>query len=188
MAIGRVVIIVALLYLNLTLLCDAQAMIRARQCTFFGQGRTPKEAYSLSNCTWFKEQSCCRHTEVTSVFQAMMPLETNNKKCYDLMNYLMCYFCSPDQELWYKSNQVHVCGTFCKQIYKNCKSASYKGETIGKKYPNGKKFCEAQLFVVKESNKECFDHSLISASSHSSSEFCLLFILITFSIVRFSLL
>lgn len=153
-----------------------------------GQGRTPKEAYSLSNCTWFKEQSCCRHTEVTSVFQAMMPLETSNKKCYDLMNYLMCYFCSPDQEQWYKSNRVHVCSTFCKQIYENCKSASYRGEAIGKKYPNGKKFCEAQLFVVAESNKNCFDHSLVSASTRRSSEYwSLLSILFAFSVVRFSL-
>ena len=153
---------------------------------FPGGGRTPKEAYSLSNCTWYKEQSCCRHTEVTSVFKAMMPLETSNSKCYNLMNYLMCYFCSPEQEYWFRSQRLHICTSYCSQIYSQCKDATYNGETIGKKYENGQKFCEAQLFNVVESHYErCFDFdsSLFGSTSHCRAESSLLMITLFFLVL-----
>ncbi|KXJ19807.1 uncharacterized protein LOC110251577 [Exaiptasia diaphana] len=169
MAMGGVVLqLAALLQLLLVILCDGQVMLRYRQCTYFGAGRTPKEAYSLSNCTWYKEQSCCRHTEVTSVFSAMMPLETSSKKCHNLMNYLMCYFCSPEQEFWYRSDRLHICSSYCNDIYKECSDAKYRGETIGSKYKNGQEFCNAQLFkVVKSRFERCFefDDTLFGAAS-----------------------
>lgn len=153
---------------------------------FSGGGRTPKEAYSLSNCTWYKEQSCCRHTEVTSVFNSMMPLETTNEKCYNLMNYLMCFFCSPEQEFWYHSDRLHICNPYCEKIYDTCKDAKYNGKTIGETYTNGEKFCEAQLFKVVKSQKErCFDfdQKLFGTSSFVHAERLLMVMMLFLTLV-----
>ena len=57
----------------------------------------------LVNCSWYAGSSCCKRTEVTSVFSAnMLPLYQANNDCKNRVNYMMCYFCSPDQFHWYK--------------------------------------------------------------------------------------
>ena len=118
--------------------------------------RRPKEIYGLSNCTWYRERSCCTWTEAMSVFQNMMPLQTSSESCRNHMNYLMCYFCSPEQYLWFQDT-VHVCKSFCDAVYSHCKDAKYNGIEIGEKYENGKAFCEAQHLHFVDSNKDCFE-------------------------------
>ncbi len=56
----------------------------------------------LINCTWYKANSCCKRTEVASVFADMFTLNEASNQCMNLMNYMMCYFCSPDQYIWYR--------------------------------------------------------------------------------------
>ena len=63
----------------------------------------------LVNCSWFSSRSCCKRTEVTSVFSANMPpLYQATTDCQNKMNYMMCYFCSPEQFHWYKE-WVYCC-------------------------------------------------------------------------------
>jgi hypothetical protein len=57
---------------------------------------------SLINCTWYKTNACCKRTEVASVFLSMFTLNQASQQCMNLMNYMMCYFCSPDQYIWYR--------------------------------------------------------------------------------------
>ena len=91
-----------------------------------------------------------------SVFQKMMPLQTSSEDCRNRMNYLMCYFCSPDQSTWYRE-KVYVCKSFCDTLYSHCKDAKYEGSKIGDKYSDGRGFCEAQHFHVVDDNEECFE-------------------------------
>ena len=124
-----------------------------------GVDRTPAEAYSLSNCTWYRENACCKRTEVASVFSEMPALLTSDKGCYNRMNHLMCYFCSPKQSLWYNQT-LSICRSYCDEIFSYCGSAKYNGQSIAKNYENGKKFCEALAFNVvanKKESKNCFD-------------------------------
>ena len=125
--------------------------------SYKGDNRAPEEEYSLSNCTWFKDRSCCKRTEVTSVFQEMMPIDTSSQDCYNHMNYLMCYFCNPNQYEWFRDGQLHVCQEFCDDVYEHCKDAKYDKKTIGSVYSSGKAFCAAQSFVVVDDNKDCFE-------------------------------
>ena len=125
--------------------------------SFQGESRKPKEEYSLSNCTWYKDRSCCGRTEVTSVFQEMMPIDSSSVDCYNHMNYLMCYFCSPDQYKWYRDGKLHVCKEFCQDVYDHCKDAKNGGKKISSMYSSGKAFCEAQAFLVVDNNENCFE-------------------------------
>ncbi len=68
---------------------------------FLADERRPEEQKGLANCTWYEGDACCKRTEVASVFESMYTLHQASKRCHDLMNYLMCFFCAPDQYLWY---------------------------------------------------------------------------------------
>ena len=136
-----------------------------------GGERVPKEAYSLSNCTWYREDSCCERTEVASVFSEMPALLTSNQGCYDRMNYLMCYFCSPEQNLWYNQT-LSICHSYCVEIFSHCGSAEYNGDSLASKYKDGIKFCEALAFNVVENSKSdahCFnfDHQMFASGSRT---------------------
>ncbi|XP_050413286.1 uncharacterized protein LOC126827793 [Patella vulgata] len=111
--------------------------------------------HGLVNCSWYSHKACCKRTEVTSVFSKMYPLYEATKTCSNMMNYLMCYFCSPDQHIWYKQ-RARVCTDFCTNLFEECKSASYNGKKLGSEYENGTSFCEAQDFSVVEGN--CFKY------------------------------
>jgi hypothetical protein len=63
--------------------------------------RYPKAEKGLANCTWYEEDACCKRTEVASVFESMFTLHQASTQCRNMMNYLMCFFCAPDQYLWY---------------------------------------------------------------------------------------
>lgn len=123
-----------------------------------GNKRSPKEAYSLSNCTWYRENACCERTEVASVFSEMPALLTSDKGCYNRMNYLMCYFCSPKQDLWYNQT-LSICHSYCDEIFSYCGSAKHEGQSIASRYKHGLEFCEALAFNVVAKNSEdehCF--------------------------------
>jgi Folate receptor family len=68
---------------------------------FTGGTRISAPESNLVNCTWFASNSCCKRTEVTSVFGEMYPLHGATRECSNQLNYLMCYFCSPHQYQWY---------------------------------------------------------------------------------------
>lgn len=63
--------------------------------------RYPKVETGLANCSWYESDACCKRTEVASVFESMFTLHRASTRCRNLINYLMCFFCAPDQYLWY---------------------------------------------------------------------------------------
>ena len=128
----------------------------SRHCTYFTEGRLSKAEGNLINCSWYADNSCCKRTEVTSVFSSMYRLYGASEACKNQMNYIMCYFCSPMQYQWFKKS-AEVCSSFCKSIYKECMNAEYNGKAIGEAYKDGKSFCEAQRFIYVERESNCFD-------------------------------
>lgn len=138
-------------------------------CSYYGDERKSKESYSLSNCTWYRERSCCTRTEVTSTFLGMPHIATSSEDCLNHMNYMMCYFCSPDQYKWFKDGKLHICKSFCDDIFTHCKDAEYDGKSIGSRYSSGSDFCEAQFFRVADA--DCFEYDdkiFGSASLHQA--------------------
>ncbi|RUS73955.1 hypothetical protein EGW08_018293 [Elysia chlorotica] len=132
-----------------------EAEDEGQKCSYFYNERSPTNEGGLVNCTWYKTKACCKRTEVTSVFAAMDPLYGATKLCRNYINYLMCFFCSPDQGKFYKSNKVNVCLDYCESLYEECKNAGFSNMLIGEAYANGTSFCEAQNFEVVE-NADCF--------------------------------
>lgn len=166
-----------------------QSSAQRQICSYYGSDRVPKEAYSLSNCTWFRERSCCTRTEVTSTFLGMPHLETSSSDCHNHLNYLMCYFCSPDQHQWFRRGKVHVCKSFCNDVYKHCKDAKFGGKALSSVYSNGNEFCKAQHFnVLDEDTQACykFDDSLFAtASLHKGCSFRVILLLVVSLIYHF---
>ncbi|CAF1555852.1 unnamed protein product [Adineta steineri] len=102
-----------------------------RPCRFFSDDRYPKVEEGLANCSWYEKDACCKRTEVASVFESMYTLHQASTQCRNMMNYLMCFFCAPDQYLWYIKKRVKICETFCNEFYQHCKTAEFSGNTIG---------------------------------------------------------
>uniref|UniRef100_A0A2C9LYG6 Folate receptor-like domain-containing protein n=1 Tax=Biomphalaria glabrata TaxID=6526 RepID=A0A2C9LYG6_BIOGL len=126
------------------------------KCTYFYNNRYPNAEGGLINCTWYTANSCCKRTEVTSVFSAMDPLYGATVLCRNYINYLMCFFCSPDQYKFYRANKkVSVCLDYCESLYEECKTAGFNKSLIGEAYGNGTAFCAAQNFEVVDS-ADCF--------------------------------
>lgn len=70
-------------------------------CTIFGGDRYAQSHENLKNCSWYSQSACCRRTEVSSVFDSMPLFTGASAQCSALLNYLMCYFCSPEQYRWH---------------------------------------------------------------------------------------
>lgn len=127
-----------------------------KPCTYFGGARVSKNENNLVNCSWYANNACCKRTEVTSVFGGMYPLYGATEECKNQVNYLMCYFCSPEQYMWY-DKKAYVCSGYCDSLYEHCKTAGYDGQVLGNVYASGQDFCLAQKFEVVDSNERCFD-------------------------------
>ncbi|XP_059172829.1 uncharacterized protein LOC131953599 [Physella acuta] len=126
------------------------------KCTYFYDNRSPLYEGGLVNCSWYTSKACCKRTEVTSVFSAMDPLYSASVLCRNYLNYLMCFFCSPDQYKFYTPNKkVAVCLDYCDSLYDECKTAGFNKTLIGDEYANGTAFCAAQNFEVQE-GADCF--------------------------------
>ncbi|XP_014779163.1 uncharacterized protein LOC106875502 isoform X2 [Octopus bimaculoides] len=135
---------------------DEEEEKKKMSCTYFDPRRFPEPQHGLVNCSWYAPNACCKRTEVTSVFSNMYPLYGASKACMNRMNYLMCYFCSPEQGIWYHG-KMSVCEEYCVDIYNECRLASYEGTSIGSAYGNGTAFCNAQNFDVVEGTHNCFE-------------------------------
>ncbi|KAI0217870.1 hypothetical protein LSAT2_030331 [Lamellibrachia satsuma] len=121
-----------------------------KPCTYFGGGRVSSPQGNLVNCSWYSSNACCQRTEVTSVFGGMYPLYGASRECSNQLNYLMCYFCSPRQHLWYHE-KAYICADYCRSIHDDCKTAMYHGESVGASYQSGEDFCRGLIdyFISK---------------------------------------
>ncbi|CAF0919843.1 unnamed protein product [Rotaria sp. Silwood1] len=132
-------------------------------CSFFSN-RAPSPQPALTNCTWFKENSCCRDNEVHLIFSQVRPLIGSSSECTRFLNILMCYVCSPLQYGFYRSERLHVCLSYCDRMYKACATALMKGIPVGELYANGREFCLSRRFEINDmdNSSSCFsDDDLI---------------------------
>ena len=156
-------------------------------CSFFNN-RAPKAQPGLKNCTWFKGNSCCQEQEIKATFGRMKPLKGASVECQKYINYLMCYICAPNQNLFYRQERLTVCVEFCDKLYDACQTAILKGSIIGKLYENGKEFCLSRRFQVEEGSDTCFkfDEKLDTSSSsdvHGSGSILLLVTAVLLSVL-----
>ena len=141
----------AAVLLSLMGMCAGQS----RYCSYFGN-RAPQAQPGLTNCTWYRESSCCLQEEINVLFPSVSPPTGANKVCRNYMNYLMCYVCSPAQSSFYTSERLTVCESFCNDFYDACKDASLVGRRIGDLYANGRAFCQDRRYIVGTQSETCF--------------------------------
>jgi hypothetical protein len=135
-------------------------------CSFF-DNRAPIPQANLKNCTWFKENSCCKQEEIDATFGRVKALPGASENCQKYTNYLMCYICAPYQNLFYMQERLTVCEEFCNAWFEACRTAILKGSIVGQLYTNGNLFCRSRSFVVDlVANGKCFfvSDSLLSRS------------------------
>ena len=137
-------------------LCDCERNATKEFCSFFNN-RNPTPQPNLRNCTWFKENSCCKQEEIDATFGTVKPLPGSSRECQRYTNFLMCYVCAPYQNIFYSHERLTVCEEFCNAWYSACSSAILKGSMIGDLYTNGKDFCLSRSFQTDTFiNKNCF--------------------------------
>lgn len=125
-------------------------------CSFF-DNRAPKVQPGLKNCTWFKDNSCCGQEEIDATFGRVKPLRGASQACQKYTNYLMCYICAPNQNIFYFRERLTVCHEFCDAWYRACKTAILKGSIMGDLFANGDDFCTSCRFQVSQREKnDCF--------------------------------
>ena len=156
-------------------------------CSFFNN-RAPKAQPGLKNCTWFKDNSCCQEQEIKATFGRMKPLKGASVECQKYINYLMCYICAPNQNLFYRQERLTVCVEFCDKLYDACQSAILKGSIIGNLYDDGTEFCLSRRFQVEEGTDTCFrfDEKLDTSSRsdvHGSGSHLLLVATVVLSVL-----
>ena len=143
-------------------MCECDMNNTKQFCSFFNN-RKPSPQPSLLNCTWFKENSCCKQEEIDAIFGTVKPLPGSSRQCQRYTNFLMCYVCAPYQNLFYSHENLTVCEEFCNAWYRACESAIMKGSKIGNLFTSGKDFCISRSFLTDLFvNKKCFsfDHNL----------------------------
>ena len=146
-------------------------------CSFFNN-RAPKAQSGLRNCTWYKENSCCMQQEIQATFDKMKPLQGASVSCQKYINYLMCYICAPNQNIFYKKERLRVCEEYCDRLYDACNTAILKGSVIRELYANGQEFCKSRRFEVSTLNCFTFDQTLDTSSAEGvNHSVCLILIL-----------
>ncbi|GAU89991.1 hypothetical protein RvY_02475 [Ramazzottius varieornatus] len=143
----------------------------AQLCPYYGADRIAEPEGNLANCSWFGKKACCKRTEVTSVFSDMFKLFGATKECEDRLNYLNCYFCSPDQEIWFREKAT-ICRSFCDSIYEHCADAWFEDRMIrdiftDKTLQDGG-FCKDNFFDVVDSEKDCYKFDAVPFSRAES--------------------
>ena len=122
---------------------------------------------------------------MTSTYAGMPHLDTSSNECHNHLSYMTCYFCSPDQYLWFRQGKLHICKSFCDDIYTHCKDAKYDGKAISSVYSDGSDFCKGQFFNVLDDDSEaCFkyDDTLFGAASLCQACLHVLVTLLVFSL------
>ena len=134
-------------------------------CPYF-KNRAPAPQPSLKNCTWYKDNACCLQTELDLIFPQVLPPLGASDKCLRYTNFLMCYVCAPDQNLFYNDERLTVCEAFCDKWFAACGEAKLKGMKIKELFKSGKEFCQARKFSVGDtSGSNCFTYDAKVESS-----------------------
>ena len=138
-------------------------------CPYF-KNRAPKPQPDLKNCTWYKEKACCLQTEIDLIFPLVLPPLGAADKCLRYTNFLMCYVCAPDQNLFYKDERLTVCESFCDKWFAACGTAKLKGMNVKDLFESGKDFCLTRKFLVESASEaDCFSFEQKILNSATSS-------------------
>ncbi|CAF2082848.1 unnamed protein product [Rotaria magnacalcarata] len=132
----------------------------------------PSPQPALTNCTWFKENSCCHDNEVRLVFSQVRPLIGSSSARTRFLNVLMCYIsyltpaeltkksrsCPSLQHIFYRSEYLHVCLSYCDRMYKACATALMADTPVGELYANEREFCLLRRFEMNDiyNSSSCF--------------------------------
>ena len=137
-------------------------------CPYF-QNRGPARQDNLRNCSWYKDSACCYDEEIDFAFRQLTPLIGASQDCSQNLNYLYCYICAPNQNMFFQEFTLTVCEEFCDRVFSSCKGAQLKGRKIGNIYKNGTEFCKGRRFQTdKQANGKCFTFN--SKQRKSSSQ------------------
>mgnify|MGYP001792158869 CR=1 FL=1 len=160
-------LLIGVVILHLTGLIHCQEELQ--YCPFYNN-RGPSPQPFLDNCTWYRDNACCKQEEITYGFANVKPPQGASDRCLRQLNYLTCYVCAPTQYKFYINEYLYVCSEFCDNFYDACKDAILKGSVISNLYENGRQFCESRRFKVGDrSEDKCFYFSedLVSNSARS---------------------
>ena len=116
----------------------------------------------------------------------MPNLATSSEECRNHMNYLMCYFCSPDQYKWFKDGKLRICTSFCDDIFSHCKDAKYDGKAIDSMYSSGSDFCMAQYFRVVDTDCFEYDVELFGTASLHQARLHVIVVVLVVSLMNYS--
>lgn len=165
MSLLLVVCIVTFLNVGGLVKSESTLAAKANYCPYF-KNRAPEPQPNLKNCTWYKQKACCLQSELDLLFPSVIPPLGATAKCLRYTNFLMCYVCAPDQNLFYESERLTVCEGFCNKWFAACREAKLKGMNIKDLFASGKEFCQARKFNVHSAGDgSCFAFEQEIASS-----------------------
>ena len=102
-----------------------------RKCPVYG-GRAPEKQLYLQKCRENRVLSCCTRREADEVMALNEEFLTTLRGdkyedglCRSVLETLMCWVCSPDQELFYKDGRVNVCPRMCDKVLDVCSDTVY---------------------------------------------------------------
>lgn len=138
-------------------------------CPFYNN-RGPSSQPFLNNCTWYRDNACCKQEEIATGFANVKPPQGASARCLQQLNYLTCYVCDPNQYKFYINEYLYVCNEFCDNLYDACKDAILKGSVISNLYRNGEEFCQSRRFKIGDRNAgNCFYFSEELVSSDGAA-------------------
>ncbi|XP_020900654.2 uncharacterized protein LOC110239284 [Exaiptasia diaphana] len=146
-------------------------------CPYF-KNRAPEPQPDLRNCTWYREKSCCLSKELDIILEDIPPPTGANQKCLKMLNYLMCFVCAPNQNVFYKDERLTVCIDFCNELFDACGNAYLKGSKIRDFYLSGTDFCLSRKFKVSAEKDVCYSPYNEDESSASSTQINVLFLML----------
>ena len=149
---------------------------KGNYCPYF-KNRAPEPRPNLKNCTWYKQKACCLQSELDLLFPSVLPPLGATAKCLRYTNFLMCYICAPDQNLFYENERPTVCEGFCDKWFAACGEAKLKGIKIKDLFVSGKEFCLARKFNVRSAGDGgcfTFEREITSSSLANWPSFPLL--------------
>eukprot|EP00117_Sycon_ciliatum_P006330 scpid15815/ scgid3227/ VWFA and cache domain-containing protein 1 len=126
-------------------------------CSVFNN-RSPTPQPGLRNCSWYRDSSCCRNEEIDSLFDTVVLPDQANRRCRNLITYLMCYVCDPAQSNFYQQERLTVCDRFCDDVLEACADAVFGGSRLETRFgSDGARFCRELRFEVGTSAETCFN-------------------------------
>ena len=135
--------------------CPLSAVSLSYEDELWTQRPTAGPLERPSNCSWYRESSCCSSEDVLRLSHAdpVLSLVGSSLHCRDQLHLLMCSICSPAQADLYIVEDVggfdvpvlRVCESFCETLFSACGGATLAegGRRVDATFASGLEFCDA---------------------------------------------